>query len=197
MRHVGLTGGIGSGKSTIAEYFKALGIPVYSSDARAKDLMESNGQLKVELIRLFGDKAYVNDCLNRRYIAELVFSNPELLDRLNTLVHPVVRADFMAWANLQNAPYVIQEAAVLFENGGYKNFDYTILVKAPLEERVRRVMVRDGVSREAVLSRIQNQWSDAQKEPLADFVIENLDLESSREIVLKIHELLLQAPKNR
>ena len=197
MRHVGLTGGIGSGKSTIAEYFKALGIPVYSSDARAKDLMESNGQLKVELIRLFGDKAYVKDCLNRRYIAELVFSNPELLDRLNTLVHPVVRADFMAWANLQNAPYVIQEAAVLFENGGYKNFDYTILVKAPLEERVRRVMVRDGVSREAVLSRIQNQWSDAQKEPLADFVIENLDLESSREIVLKIHELLLQAPKNR
>lgn len=197
MKNVGLTGGIGSGKSTIAEYFKALGIPVYSSDARAKDLMESNGQLKVELIRLFGDKAYVKDCLNRRYIAELVFSNPELLDRLNTLVHPVVRADFMAWANLQNAPYVIQEAAVLFENGGYKNFDYTILVKAPLEERVRRVMVRDGVSREAVLSRIQNQWSDAQKEPLADFVIENLDLESSREIVLKIHELLLQAPKNR
>ena len=197
MRHVGLTGGIGSGKSTIAEYFKALGIPVYSSDARAKDLMESNGQLKVELIRLFGDKAYVNDCLNRTYIAELVFSNPELLDRLNTLVHPVVQADFMAWANLQNAPYVIQEAAVLFENGGYKNFDYTILVKAPLEERVRRVMVRDGVSREAVLSRIQNQRSDAQKEPLADFVIENLNLESSREIVLKIHELLLQAIKNR
>lgn len=197
MKLVGLTGGIGSGKSTVAKYFNTLGIPVYHSDDRAKAIMEEQVSIKAALIQLFGSKAYVEDRLNRAYIAELAFSNPELLKKLNALVHPAVRADFLAWSKQQEAPYVIQEAAVLFENGGYKNLDYNILVKAPQEAREQRVMGRDAITRAQVQARMQNQWSDERKEPLADFVIENLDLESTQHNVLKIHELLLQAPENR
>lgn len=197
MKLVGLTGGIGSGKSTVAKYFQRLGIPVYHSDERAKVLMEENESIKAEIIQIFGPDSYAEEKLNRAYIAEIVFSNPQFLKKLNAIVHPAVRADFLAWCKLQNAPYVIQEAAVLFENYGYKNLDYNILVKAPKEERERRVMERDGSTREQVQARILNQWTDERKAPLADFILENIDLETTKGNVFKLHELLLNAPENR
>lgn len=192
MMRVGLTGGIGSGKSTVAGYFRDLGIPVYDSDTRARELMEGLPSLRGNIVALLGPGAYQDGRLNRPYIAERVFGDPKLLAALNALVHPEVRSDFVQWSQRQQAPYVLQEAAVLFENGGYKLLDHTILVTAPEPTRLRRVMKRDGVSREAVLARMKNQWDDRQKVPLADFVIENSRRETARSQARKIHRKLLK-----
>jgi len=192
MMRVGLTGGIGSGKSTVAGYFRDLGIPVYDSDTRARELMEGLPSLRDDITALLGPGAYTNGRLNRAYIAERVFNDPDLLAALNTLVHPAVRSDFQQWSLQQQAPYVLQEAAVLFENGGYKRLDHTILVTAPESTRVRRVMKRDQASREAVLARMKNQWDDLRKIPLADFVIENTRRERARSQARKIHRKLLK-----
>ena len=195
---VGLTGGIGSGKSTIAGYFRALGIPVYDSDARARDLMEENKPLRDGILRLLGPLAYADGRLNRSHIASRVFEDRKLLEELNALVHPVVRADFVDWSQRQQAPYVLQEAAILIENGAYRDLDRLILVVAPEQERIRRVMERDSIPREAVLSRMKNQWADEDKIPLADYVIENTSLPISRELVGRVHRELLEisgAPK--
>jgi dephospho-CoA kinase len=192
MMRVGLTGGIGSGKSTIAGFFRDLGIPVYDSDGRARALMEEDKALREEIIRLFGPSAFINGKLNRSHIASHVFGDRPLLDQLNALVHPVVREDFLQWSERQQAPYVIQEAAILIENGAHRNLDRTILVVAPPEERIRRVMERDSVSREAVLARMRNQWSDEEKIPLADYVIENTSLPISLEKVGQVHREILE-----
>ncbi len=191
MIRVGLTGGIGSGKSTVAGFFEGLGVPVYHADPRAKILMEHQPGLVQAIRDLLGPRAYTERKLNRGYIASRVFNDPALLEELNALVHPEVRKDFEQWASLQQSPYVLQEAAILFENGGYRSFDRMILVTAPREERIRRVIQRDGTDREDVLRRMENQWPDEEKIPLADYVILNEDLPETSRLVLDIHRELL------
>ena len=189
---VGLTGGIGSGKSTVAGFFQELGVPVYNSDVRARELMEDNDQLRQAISGLLGPEAYLGSALNRQYIASRVFKDKALLGRLNELVHPLVRKDFLAWAERQKAPYILQEAAILFENGAYRSFDAMILVTAPEEMRIQRVMERDSITRESVTERMKNQWETSRKRPLADYVIENTDLENTRLQVKRVHSELLQ-----
>lgn len=192
MIRVGLTGGIGSGKSTVAQYFRDLGIPVYEADTAAKRLMNTEVTLVQQIKDLLGEGAYSPEGLNRSYIAEKVFGNSNLLAQLNALVHPVVRQDFNTWAASQQAPYVLQEAAILFETGGHDHFDYNILVTAPEETRIRRVMKRDGTSRKQVEARLSNQWKDDRKIPLADFVLDNRDRRKTRTNVRRIHRKLLE-----
>lgn len=189
---IGLTGGIGSGKTTVGTFFTELGVPVYNSDREAKRLMEESATLRKVVKELLGEEAYKGNKPDRQFIASRVFGNPDLLARLNALVHPVVRADFKSWAGRQRFPYVIQEAAILFENGSYTDFDKIILVSAPREERIRRINERDGSKREEIESRMAHQWDDGRKRDLADFVIENLDRENSRQEVLKIHRHLME-----
>ena len=139
---IGLTGGIGSGKSTVAGMFNALGVPVYISDVEAKNLMESSKSIRQSLLLLFGENAYVDGALNRVFIASKVFNDSDLLAQLNAIVHPKVAAHFKSWLSKQNAAYVIKEVAILFETNSQHNFDYIITVVAPLEERVQRVVRR-------------------------------------------------------
>ncbi len=187
---IGLTGGIGSGKTTVASMFESLGVPVYNSDDRAKELMNTSEELIPEIIALLGDEAYIDGRLNKSYIALKVFSDKSYLDRLNAIVHPAVREDFHQWAREQTTPYVIQEAAILYENDAYHNFDRMILVTAPKELRLARVMHRDQVPEDNILARMNHQWEDAKKIPLADFVIENLELTHTASQVKNIHEKL-------
>ena len=192
MIKVGLTGGIGSGKTTVAGVFRDLGVPVYNSDERARALMEGDDALREAITGLLGPEAYWDSGLDREYVASRVFRDKALLQALNHLVHPVVRRDFLAWAAEQKAPYIMQEAAILFENGAYKGFDRMILVTAPKEMRIRRVMERDSIPRESVIARMKNQWETSRKIPLSDYVIENTDLEKTRLRVRQIHGELLQ-----
>ncbi len=189
---VGLTGGIGSGKSTVAKMFAALGAPVYNSDLEAKKLMNTDDRIKKQLITLFGANAYEEGTLNRGYIASKVFADAELLEKLNNIVHPAVRTHFMVWAKAQKFPYVIQETALIFENGMQSFYDKVILVTAPLETRVNRVVQRDNVSREDVVQRVNNQLDDGEKKEKSDYVIENVVLEETKKHVSKIHENILK-----
>ena len=188
MKVVGLTGGIGSGKSTIARMFEDLGVAVYIADIEAKKLMNEDPTVKKEITDLFGEEAYRNNTLNRPFIANIVFNDSTQLEKLNAIVHPAVADHFYRWKDRQNGNYVIKEAAILFENGGYKQCDHTILVVAPLELRISRVLNRDQSTRDEVLSRIKNQWDDDQKIPLADFVIQNIDLQDTEQQVNEIHQ---------
>jgi dephospho-CoA kinase len=177
MKLVGLTGGIGSGKSTVADVFRTLGIPVYVADQRGKFLMNQDQALKRQIIELLGSNAYLSTGeLNNTWIATQVFPDPALLDKLNDLVHPAVARDVAKWARdpaHANAPYLIKESALIFEASLTENLDEIILVVAEAEVRIRRVMQRDQVTREKVEARMHNQWSDEQKIPLADYIIYN------------------------
>lgn len=174
MKIVGVTGGIGSGKTTVCEVFSELGIPIYSADSRAKVLMNADGFLKDDIINAFGSESYMDGVLNRTYLAEQVFNSPKKLAVLNGLVHPAVANDFELWAeNQRDVPYIIKEAAILFESGAYEDVDITLLVIAPEETRLQRVMKRDSVSREAVQARMANQWTQERKQKLADHIIIN------------------------
>lgn len=188
---VGLTGGIGSGKSTIAAMFQELGVPVYNSDERAKHLMNTSKKIRKRLVELLGEKAYLDDKLNRVYIAKKVFNDADLLEKLNQIVHPVVRKDFVKWTKKQNAPYVIQETALLFENKAQELYDSVILITAPKELRIERVLARDEITKEQVIARMNNQLDDETKLKLTNFVIENIELESTALKVLEIHEAIL------
>jgi dephospho-CoA kinase len=174
---IGLTGGIGSGKSTVAGLFRTLGIPVYDSDHRAKELMQSDIQVRQKIVALFGKEAYTsNDVLNRKWIASTVFNNADLLGLLNEIVHPAVYLDLLKWMDEESqrqSPYLIQESAIIFEENLSKRMNRIILVVAPEDVRIDRVMKRDGISREAILDRINNQWPDTEKIPMADFIIYN------------------------
>ncbi len=186
MLKVGLTGGIGSGKSMVAKLFEVLNIPIYYADIQAKILMNKNDELISQIKVLLGEESYKRGQLNRAWVAQQVFNHKDLLEQLNQIVHPAVKTDFEIWsANQANAKFVVQEAAVLFENDGYKKFDHMVLVTAPLEVRVARVMQRDQVSEEKVMERILNQWSDEQKIPLADTIIINDDKHSVIDQTLK------------
>lgn len=189
---VGLTGGIGSGKSKAAAYFSELGIPCYISDDRAKELMTSSMTIQQAIINEFGAESYINGNLNRPFLASIVFKDTVLLATLNAIVHPAVASDFRSWLLEQNSIYVIKEAAILFENGGAKLCDQVILVTAPKEIRVQRVIDRDKCTKEDVLERMSKQWSDAKKKPLADYIIENIEWkETSRQIEV-LHQKLNQ-----
>lgn len=188
---IGLTGGIGSGKSTIAKVLESMGYPVFYSDQVAKDLMNSDESLQSEITAHFGEKSYVNGELNRAFLAEKIFTNPSDKAVLNELIHPRVRASFVNFAQSSEAKLVFNEAAILFETGAYSNFDKTLLVTAPVETRIKRVMKRDNCSREDVLNRMNNQWSDERKIPLADFVVNNGDSDSVLSQVEVVVEALL------
>jgi dephospho-CoA kinase len=173
MLKIGLTGGIGSGKTTVAKVFETLGIPVYYADDAAKRLLNTNQELKEKVIHHFGDGAYMNGELNRKYLADIVFNNKEKLDLLNSLTHPITIQDAEEWMNLQTAPYAIKEAALLFESGAAEKLDYIIGVYAPQHIRVKRVMDRDHLSTEEVVKRISRQIDEEMKMKLCNFVITN------------------------
>ncbi len=175
MKRIGLTGGIGSGKSFIAQIIEHMGYPVYYSDARAKELTKSNPTIKMGLISLFGEEVFEGNQLNAELISSKIFHNDELRTKVNELIHPIVRADFEKWVLNQHSALVFNEAAILFETGSYRNFDATVLLCAPTELKIERVMKRENCSREAVLVRMNNQWSDDEKLKLADYSILNDD----------------------
>lgn len=173
MIKVGLTGGIGSGKTTIAKIFGILNIPVYNADDAAKQLMNTNEKLKATIIEHFGNASYANGQLDRKYLASIVFNNKEKLDFLNSLTHPVTIEDAENWMNKQNAPYIIKEAALLFESGAAERLDYVIGIYAPQHIRVKRVMERDKLSAEEVMKRISRQIDEEMKMKLCNFIITN------------------------
>ncbi len=189
---VGITGGIGSGKTTVSNIFRALGIPVYDADSRAKWLMAHDEALKKDLISNFGDKTFTpSGALDRKYLAGTVFGDPGQLRLLNSLVHPAVGEDARKWhARLTGIPYSLKEAALLYESGSFRDLDYVIVVTAPAETRVQRVMRRDGVSRDAVEARMRNQWPEAEKAARADFLIQNDGKKRLIPQVLDIHRVL-------
>lgn len=189
---VGLTGGIGSGKSTVGSMFQKLGVPIYNSDFEAKNLMVSSKKIKRDIETLLGKDSYLEGEPNKKYIAKIVFNDKKLLQGLNNIVHPAVRRHFKSWCKRQNAPYVIQEAAIIFENGTNEFYDKIILVTSPRDIRIQRVVDRDGTTAEAVMERIDNQWPDSEKEKLSDFIIENIGLEATEREVSRIHHKLLK-----
>lgn len=189
---VGLTGGIGSGKSTVAEMFKDLGIPVFIADEEAKALLAADPEVVSEVTALLGPEAYKDGHPDRAWIAGRVFAEKELLNKLNAIIHPAVAARFAAWYKAQEAPYVIYEAAILFEHGGHKKCDRVILVTAPEDIRLKRVVKRDRTASETVKARMAHQWPDEQKIPMADIVIENINLTETLKIVKKIHKLFVK-----
>lgn len=188
MIKVGLTGGIGSGKTTVANMFRILGVDVYSADSEAKILMEKDTDLKAKIISLLGGESYLNQSLNSHYIASRVFNNSSLLKKLNFLVHPVVRKDFGDWMEVRkSASYIIQESAILFESGFSSFFNYTILVTAELKTRIDRVVRRDKNDRKDVIARIEQQMSDEEKLKLADFELNNSGQKLLIPQVLELH----------
>ncbi|MBQ5997261.1 MAG: dephospho-CoA kinase [Bacteroidales bacterium] len=190
MKRIGITGGIGSGKTTVCEVFKALQIPVYHADDRARQLMDAPGPLREQLTRTFGRDIYTPEGLDRRRFAAMLFGDEAAVQRVNSLVHPAVMADFANWAETQTAPYVLHEAAILFETGLYRQFDANILVTAPVEVRIRRVTSRDACEPAAVMQRMRHQWDDARKLPLADYVIQNDNVQLIVPQVMRIHAQL-------
>lgn len=192
---VGLTGGIGSGKTTILECFKALGVPVYIADVEAKALMNRSKVIKRKLIDLFGKDAYKNNELNRPYLSSKIFSNKELLAKMNAIVHPKVASHFKRWLKKQDSNYVIKEAAIIFENNLESQYNYIITVIADEDLRIQRVMKRDDASNQKVKSIIKNQLSDAEKVKKSDFVITNNDLLEAKKQAINVHEKILQKIK--
>lgn len=193
MKVIGLTGGIGGGKSTVARMFQELGVPVYIADDEAKKLMNEDKKVRTKIIKLFGDEAYNSSGLNRTFIASKVFEDKELLEQLNSVVHPAVAKHFEKWKVQQKAPYVIYEAAILFEKGGYKKCDYNILVTAPVNLRIERILLRDKLTVEEIQARMNNQWPDEKKERMADVVLQNIDLSETKKNVLQIHKTFLKS----
>lgn len=188
---VGITGGIGSGKSFVAKIFKTLGVPFYDADKQAKIMMVKSESIRRGLIETFGDEVYFGDgSLNRKWLSAQVFNDPDKLELLNSIVHPVVIQDAVDWAAAQTSCYSLKEAALLFESGSFKTLDYTILVVAPEEIRIDRVMARDNVSREEVLNRINKQLPDEEKCKLADFILINDGSEPLLPQIYRLHKQL-------
>ncbi len=188
MLKVGITGGIGSGKTHICQMFEQLGVPIYNADERAKNLMNNDPIVRQDLIKAFGPEVFNKDGLNRDFLAQTVFKNKAKLKQLNDIVHPAVAQDAQAWQHQHNdKPYTIKEAALLFETASYKELDKTILVHAKEDERILRVMRRDKVSKEKVLARIKNQFTDLDKMEHADFIINNDGNREIEKMVKKIH----------
>lgn len=190
MKIIGLTGGIGSGKTTIAKMFEKLGVPVYYADDEAKKIMNSSDQIKKKLIDLFGKKAYKNDELNREFIAKIIFNDKNKLNDINAIIHPEVDKCFKNWARNQTSKYIIQENAIIFENNYQNRYDKIISVTAPIDVKIHRVVKRDHTSKEKVLERMHNQLDDDYKIKNSFFVINNTSLKDSENEVKRIHEIL-------
>ena len=191
MLRIGLTGGIGSGKSTVAKVFEVLGIPVYYADDAAKKLMNEDEELKEEIKKEFGESIYKEEKLDRKKLADIVFTSPEKLNLLNALVHPATLKDAEKWMQEQTSHYCIKEAALIFESGAHEHLDYVIGVTAPASLRILRTMQRDGVSKEEVFARMDKQMDETIKMKLCDFVIQNDEQEMILPQVLALHEKLL------
>ena len=189
---VGLTGGIGSGKTTISKCFESYGIPVYIADDEAKALMNRSKVIRRKLIHLFGESAYEYGRLNKPYLASKIFNDKDLLSRMNAIVHPKVASHFKRWLKKQDAPYIIKEVAIIFENNLESQYSYIITVVADKNLRIARVMKRDEVSREKIQSIMSNQLPDNKKVEKSDFVIENNDLDSAKRQAIDIHHQILQ-----
>lgn len=191
---IGLTGGIGSGKTTIAKIFQSMGYPVYFADTRAKYLMVNNQKLIASVQSLFGEDIYTNNKLNRAKLGNIVFNDKAKLEQLNQLVHPAVARDYNDWRTKQRSNIVFKEAAILFETGSYKAMDLNILVTCPVEERIKRVIKRDNSTKEEVLSRMNNQWPEEKKIKLADYTINN----SGKVLIMEqIIAILFKLNKNK
>ena len=190
MLRIGLTGGIGSGKSTIARMFEVLGVPVYYADKAAKRLYNTDKELMASLKQHFGEDIYTEGEINKTRLAEIVFNDEKKLALLNSLVHPPTIRDAEKWMSNQNSPYVIKEAALLFESGSVASLDYVIGVKAPVALRIKRVMDRDGVSRDEVMRRINRQIDEEIKMKLCDFIIQNNEQQLVIPQVLALHQKL-------
>ena len=193
MLKVGITGGIGSGKSTVSLFFSELGVPVYDSDQRAKSLMQHDDSIIIKIKKEFGDDSYLNNMLNRSHIAEIVFKNELKLKQLNAIVHPVVRTDFNNWLSQNsNAKFVIKEAAIMIESGAYKDLDKLIVVNANREQKIKWIKKRDHLLLEDIENRIQNQLSDKIRNQYADFIIENNSSKKElKQQVLSIYNKLI------
>lgn len=192
MLKIGITGGIGSGKSTVAKVFALLGVPVYDADAASKRLYDTHPELLEALRVEFGAGIFRDEKLHRPSLAALVFGDPEKLERLNAIAHPPTIADAADWMARQSAPYVLKEAALLFESGSAAGLDYIIGVEAPVAVRLQRVLHRDGTTREEVLNRMKRQIDPAIKMKLCDFVIRNDEQELVIPQVVRLHEYLLE-----
>jgi dephospho-CoA kinase len=192
MLKIGLTGGIGSGKTTVAKVFELLNVPVYYADEASKRLYHTDAALKAAIIKQFGAEIYVNDLLDRGRLAQLVFDAPEKLELLNTLVHPPTLRDAEQWMTRQAAPYIIKEAALLFETGSAGQLDYIIGITAPVPLRIKRVMDRDNISREQVQNRMDRQMDETIKMRLCDFIIHNDEQQMVIPQVLQLHGEFLQ-----
>ena len=187
---IGLTGGIGSGKTMVANYIKSLGIPVYIADDEARELMKSEKIIQ-EISSKFGSEIFENGILNRQKLAELVFNNPQELEKLNHIVHPAVKNHFENWVTKhEHHSLVVKEAAILFESGSYKDCDVIITVTAPLEIRLQRVTTRDKTNKESVLKRIKSQWTDEQRIAKSDYVIHNISVNETYKQTNEILKLL-------
>ena len=187
---IGLTGGIGSGKTTIANHFMEANIPVYIADDEARKIMQSE-EIAGAIRKTFGDSIFDDAILNRQKLSQIVFNDPEKLKLLNAIIHPAVKKHFQDWVlNHKNAPFVIYEAAILFESGSYKNCDLIITVTAPQETRIQRVIQRDKTTRELVLKRINAQWNDEQRIAKSDFIVENVNPKTTKAEIDKILKIL-------
>jgi len=196
MMVVGLTGGIGSGKTTVAKLFESLNVPIYIADIEAKHLMNNSKEIKSKLVSLFGEAAYLNDELNKPFIADKIFNNKTYLDQMNAIVHPEVGAHFKRWLKQQQTPYVIKEVAIIFEHQQQSQYDLIISVIANKDLRLQRVLKRDHSTSEKVLAIMKNQMSDVDKAKLSDFVILNNDKSTLDNQVQKIHKSILKHIKN-
>jgi dephospho-CoA kinase len=189
MKHYALTGGIGSGKSTVLKLFNELGVPTFAADDSAKKAMEEDASIQQRIVEIFGKASYIKGKLNRSFIAQKVFGNQEKLQQLNAVVHPAARAAYVNWQQQQDAPYTIYEFPLVFELGEQDRFDGVILVVSSESLRIQRVKKRDNISEDAIRKRIMHQWTDEQKQPLADMVIHNNIMD---ETVSQVHKLHLQ-----
>ena len=193
---IGITGGIGSGKSTVCKVFKLLGAPVFEADIIAKELYDTDPELKQSMIDLFGPDIYTPDAgIDRKKLAALIFNDELQLASVNALVHPAVRKEFEAWTARQNAPYVVHEAAILFESGFYKMMDFTVLVSAPENERIARVCRREESNEAQVRERMKKQWTDGEKRPLASIELKNGDRDLIIPAIVKMDKQLREYGK--
>ena len=190
---VGLTGGIGSGKSTVINYFKELGITCYRADDEAKKLMNSDKGLIKKIKNSFGDSIYINSKLDRKKLSAIVFTDKQKLELLNSIVHPYVNRHFDNYCKGLEDIYIIKEVAIIFETGTQNKFDKIILVRAPKEDRVKRIINRDKCNRQDAINRINNQIADDDKIDQCDFIIDNINLEEIPNKVLKIHNSILNS----
>lgn len=191
MYKIGVTGGIGSGKSTVCELLRDRGVAVYDSDSRAKQLMAESDALREQLIAAFGAECYNAEGLDRAFLASKVFGNEEALQQLNSIVHPAVRADFQTWAEQQSSPYVVLESAILFEAGFETEVDATLAVMAPMPMRLERTMARDGVDKESVMRRMEHQLSDDELHRRASRTIVNINREYLEGDIEQLHKIFV------